>query len=516
MTAHDKKWYLKEMIRLNAFSTSASGLALEMGYKGKNQIYRILKDAAGEGSVEAAWVRLLVAYDLTEEELCQYVNAIGAAKDLWHEVQDQAAPMGLDAHDLAEQILHALLSYDEEGMRRVLSQADWEALLDHSREHPFQYAHLIVLYYIHYNNKAKAYKGTIAEEGTALMTELYQHMQALQPENRMLKEIADGYLSELSQMTYPGNLWLNTIRTAYLVQTFTDPNFRLNSLSMLRLLPVPDESLWVSYESLHRDDNSAYIFLEVKPEGATGGRYDCIEVEASLSDTDFVPKRCFCFWMEKPKPGEKQSLAYLSFRDADGQRQMLHYLYKYDAERQVLSLEPLEKSETTEPIGQKTNVTTDTEKSIDQETEVTTVTDVRTGDNTPQCEAFPFPTELHWVNEKEPKVAEERDWIIWFRNFMAENDEKIYIEMMRTEGVEILEEYEIVDVSISRKYLTVTIAYGPDKKDFRTELEKHPGLELIVPKMDAYVFRHQDDKELYIEWISPHVSIPVSAFTEVE
>lgn len=475
MAEHDKAWFLKELIRLEAFATSASGLAFNLDYKGKNQVYRLLDGTAKGGSIEEMWRRIREKYGLTDEEICEYVNVVATAHELWKEVRDKAAELKVDVKVLAEQTLHALLLRDEKGMRQVLCLADWERLLDYSREHPMEYAQLIVIYYILYNEKKKAFRGKVAVQGKELLEQLYEHMQALQPENTMLREMADAYRSELEQMTEDGNLWTNSLRPTFLVQSFTDPNFRINTLSMLRLLPIPTDSLWMEPESLKKFASSAFIFFEVEPEGATGGRYDCIEVDAELADKNLVARRCFAFWMMEPEAGETHSLAFVQFRDERGQKQIVRYLYEYDSERQILHLEPLDA-------------------------------------DSPACVSFPMPQDLHWIDERHPLSRDERLWIAWYMEFMEANEDRLCIEMMKTDGVVLVEDYDIVDVAISRKRLTVTISNGEEVADFWVELENHPGLKHVTPMMDVAIFRHEDDQQLYLEWISPHISLPMKAF----
>ena len=478
MAEHDKAWFLKELIRLNAFATSASELAIALGYKGKTQIYRILDDKAGAGTIDEVWRRIRKVYDLSDDEVCEYINVIGTAKDLWKEVQVKAKAEPLELQSLADQTLHALLLRDEVGMRKVLNLPDWECLLDYSREHPMQYAQLIVIYYTLYNNIERAIKGKLSLVGNLILDGLYQHMHTLQPENVMLREMADAYRSELSQMNGNGNLWTIILRPTFLVQNFTDPNFRINTLSTLRLLPIPTDSLWMDMDTVNSRSGLAYIFFEVEPEGATGGRYDCIEVEATIDDHKLVVKRCFSFWMLEPELGEDCGIAFFQFRDECGKKQIVRYLYEYDGVRHNLHLEPVDA-------------------------------------DSPNRVSFSFPTNVHWIDEKQPIIEKESRWIAWYKDFMDANEEKVFIEMMKSEGVVMREEYEIIDVSISRRYLTVTLNDGIEEYDIRTELIDHPGLRLVVPDMDAAVFLHEDDQQLYLEWISPHISIPLNAFARI-
>jgi len=478
MAAYTKAWFLKELIRHNAFATSPSELAKVLGYKGKNQIYRIQEDTAGNGTIEEVWRRIREEYGLSDDEVCEYANVNATSKDLWKEVQKEAKNKNVDVTVLAEQTLHALLLRDEEGMRRIINLPDWERLLDYSREHPMQYAQLVVLFYIHYNKIDRAYKGEIGKEGILILDGIFQHIHALQPENKMLVGMYDAYCSELRQLTGTGNLWTIILRPVMLVQSFTDPNFRINSLNTLRLLPVPTDSLWMEHDTLHKYSGSAFIFFEVEPDGATGGRYECIEVEAQLTDTNLVTKRCFAFWMMELEGDETCSLAYILFRDEYGEKQIVRYIYEYDTERHNLHLEPLD-------------------------------------DESPTCVRFPFPTDLHCVDNNHIIIEDERQWIAWYKDFFEANEDQMYVELMKSEGVIIEDDYEIVDVAISRRYLTLTISNGAEEADFRLELEKYPGLKQVVPEMDVAIFLHLDDQQRYLEWLSPHIAVPMKAFTKL-
>lgn len=477
MAEHSKSWFLKELINLNAFAVSASELAMNIGYRGKSQIYRILNDTAGDVSINAIWNRICKTYHLTDDELCEYINVIGTAKDLWKQVQGKASSLAVDVQELAENTLHALLLCDQKGMRRVLNLADWECLLDFSREHPLQYAQLIVVYYTLYNNIEQAFHGELAEVGIDLLDALYRQMHRLQPENTMLTEMADAYRSELSQASVTGNLWTIILRPTLLVQSFTDRDYRINSLSQLRLLPIPTDSLWLEHETISRKAGPAFIFFEVEPDGATGGRYDCIEVDAVTDNAQLRPRRFFSFCMMKPEASQSGSLAFIQFKDMDGRKQVVRYRYDYDAERHNLHLAPCDA-------------------------------------DSPNCITFPFPMELHWVDDKHRMTQEEGPWIDWYNGFMEANEEQVLAEMLKFEGVTLMEDYEVIDVAISRRYLAVTIGHGEEEMEYKVELDKHPGLRRVEPQMDAAIFRHDDDQQLYLEWISPHISIPLKALTK--
>lgn len=298
-------------------------------------------------------------------------------------------------------------------------------------------------------------------------------MQALQPENRMLEDIADVYRSEIEQMDGQGNLLTNTQRATWLVQSFTDPGFRIDSLSELRMLPVSEVSLWLTHDDLPQLSANAYIFFECIPDEATGGRYDCVEVEAQQTDTKLVVKRCFLLSMSEPEDEDEDGIACMQLVQGKGQKQVSYFNYRYDEERQNLHMEPAD------------------------------------SDN-PNSVRIPFPKELHWINTQRPIIEDEKLWIDWYEEFFEKNEWGIIKAMLKTEGRAIREDYDVDDIRIGRRYIEVSISHGDAIEEYRIKRKDHPGLRDVQPNMEVLIMEHEDDGELYLEWISPHYVIAMN------
>lgn len=463
---------LQELIVHNGFATSASALAKELGYTGKSQIYRIQDGSAGDGTVEEVWKRIREKYDLTDEEIVHYIEAILLAKSLWQVVRDLVYSEE-DLPALAEEMLCALLAVDEDKARKMLLREDWLMLTDIRREHPKKYAQMVVMFYIYMNNVERAYKGKAEEMQPLLLNGLCAYMVELKPENHMPQDLASAYCSD--HPTGMQNLWENIQRPVMMVQAFVDPNFGAVMLNSLRFLPLDSPSLWMTHEGLRSKTATAYFMYESRIEGLTGGRYECVEVEACVSDTRFVLKRAFAFSMMKPDEEDEADLAFVFSRDEDGQIHSVKYAYYYDQKLQNLHLQLLD-------------------------------------DEVP---ANVLPTELHYVDPDHLLLNEEREWRGWMLEYLKENEEKIFLEIMNASGMTLEDDYEIVDVAVSRLYLTITISNGEETAEYRADLESHPGLRQVSPAMKAFLLRHHDDDKLYLEWITPHVVVAIEEFERI-
>lgn len=469
---YSKARVLQELIIHNGFATSASAFAKALGYMGKSQIYRILDGTAGDGTIDEVWKRIRDSYGVTDEEIVHFTKAIMLARALWQAVREQAASEKEDPHALAEQLLCALLSADENEAQAMLSREDWLLLSDIRREQPKKYAQLVVMFYIYMNHVERAFKGKIEEVLPLLLNGLYCYMNGQDPETP--KELVSVYSSD--HPTGVCNLWQNILRPATMVQSFIDPNFFAMNMNANRFLPVASPSLWMTYEGLRNKTASAIFMYENRFEGLTGGRYECVEVEANVLDYSFVPKCAFVLAMKKPASEEESDLAVVASRDEKGQMRSVKYAYLYDAETQSLQLDAY--------------------------------------DNVPKNELLP--AELHYIDPDQLRLNEEREWRGWMLGYLKKNEERIFQEIMNLAGMTLEDGCEVVDISVSRLYLTIVISHREGSvEEYRIDLESHPGLRQVSPTMKAFLVRHHDDNKRYLEWVNPHIVVAMEEFTRV-
>ena len=472
-TIAQKAETLRYLIERRAFATSPSSFAREVGYKGKSQIYRLMEGAAGDKQIEEVWLRLCREYELTDEELMRFADVMRHASMLRDVVADAASRRGESEQNLASEMLVALLLHDEDEARCVLSRGEWEVLQDLNHEHPLEYAQVIVNFYVLYLHLERCYKGRICVEGAALTTALYEVMHALQPENQMLTDLCHATLADLCQLDMPGNLWCNTLRPAFMVQGFTDPNYRSSLARMMKLLDVPEESLWMAMDDVSSQEARAYLLLEYVNEGDTGGRYDCAALDAHQSDLKPPVLQSFYFWMMECGDEAETPRAFVQYKDQQGQTRLLHYVYEYRADEHNLLLERL------------------TDEAVDDS-------------------PFPAAITLHWIDAQQPCTLSEKRWATWYQQMMEENLDNILLAMMLSDGKVIDESFEIKDVCIGRQHVTVCLSSDGNGSDYRINLTDYPALRRIRPESEVVVMRHMDDGQLYLEWLSPHIAIPLS------
>ena len=83
-------------------------------------------------------------------------------------------------------------------------------------------------------------------------------------------------------------------------------------------------------------------------------------------------------------------------------------------------------------------------------------------------------------------------------------------------NIEYLSDYEVTNVCIDRKSVTVTIDYGKgEEKSYIIPVKKHSFFEQLTPNEFASVVRLKDCGKLAVAWNNLGQYIPLKEFTEI-
>lgn len=74
--------------------------------------------------------------------------------------------------------------------------------------------------------------------------------------------------------------------------------------------------------------------------------------------------------------------------------------------------------------------------------------------------------------------------------------------------------YEVKDVIISRKYLSLILIESGVEKEYQLPLTKYSFLTTLTPTQEIWISRHTNDNEVYIEWPDLGYAIKLSEFTQ--
>ncbi len=452
-----KKECLEILIEKSAFAPSASALARNLGYKGKNTLYSILRGEAGEVAINKVWNKLQSTYDVSSDDLY----------NLAHQMLEAQRLASLDA-DLFLPMLH----FDEEAVRAVLSQDEWNELLLLSKQSAYGYAQWLVLYYIYKHKYDQSIKGQLSKIGIDLLKKIYQGIQPLQPEQEMLADMYKACCSELEQYNEPANLWFVIQNPSLMVQAFINPDARLELANTLRLLPVGDISFWLTPEAQQYQYGRVFMAVEFQPEGAVGGKYMVLDLDISPIFVDVKLNRVFEFWMMRPVDATQYDFAYVQSIKSTGEVQVLRLTYLYQPESQTLLLDWVP------GLSEK-------------------------------FKSITLPRELYWVNEQQRKQVSEKLWINAFKKIRQKDLQRLIGDAVGIAGLNIASDYEVLDVRRGRTAVELVIQHkNEEPQPYVIALSKYPSLANIDPAAVVIIVR-REDKSLCAVWVSPHIEVPL-------
>lgn len=128
-----------------------------------------------------------------------------------------------------------------------------------------------------------------------------------------------------------------------------------------------------------------------------------------------------------------------------------------------------------------------------------------------------LPTELHKIWDKGVVEVSGKQWNTLISDYM---NKSVVIDtwkfMARKTGIEILDEYEIQDVAVSRKRLTIDIHDVKDNTYQRLfiSVDANPMLKQVKVEDVVFVCRHVNDATVYVQWFFPEFGIPMDEFKE--
>lgn len=130
---------------------------------------------------------------------------------------------------------------------------------------------------------------------------------------------------------------------------------------------------------------------------------------------------------------------------------------------------------------------------------------------------FNLPTELYCINHTAPQGKEEKIWAKIIEKLLDRHCEKFLfaaINSAAASNIEYLTDYDVTNVCIDRKSVTVTIDYGEEEKTYTIPAGAHPFFAQLTPGEYASVVRFKDTGELAVAWNYLGQYIPLKEFTK--
>lgn len=471
-----KQEILRILFNNQLFAESDSKLARLLGYgeKSRSTIRRIKNgESLKEGTIADVWEKLKELFFISDEEIICIANCVAYGHNLLEELQNVYG-VGNGWHDIA---FKALVTEEYSTISPKFDSELSSGLNEMKLQEPEVYYGMIAYCYI-LCKKITPYTVEGRKKLNKQLDELNCFLHLTFPANSRAKISADKTISlELAEdnLTLIKLLYsLRVIFANYIDEEFFENFLRDNG----ELLDTSEYSFWITPGETFGKDCELWFLSVVATKSQLHGSYIAMRLRAKNDAKDsFELMESYNFLFIKANDQEGTQILQV-YDMHTGKIDYVTYGYSY-AEKTL-------------------------ELFFDEE----------------QGNAFALPAVLRQIDTANPKKKDEKVWA-HIVNEMVESDKcwKILLQAINSSAeseYEYLDEYEIENVSIDRKEITITISYGNALGSHTLPVENYPFLANLTPAEYVSVARSKSNGELYFTWNNLGQFIPMKEFRQSE
>lgn len=128
---------------------------------------------------------------------------------------------------------------------------------------------------------------------------------------------------------------------------------------------------------------------------------------------------------------------------------------------------------------------------------------------------FNLPEQLECINHTAPTGKNEKVWANITGKLLNEKCFKFILAAANSSSnsnIEYLVDYDVTNVCIDRKQVTVTIKNGEEEKCYSIPIDSHPFFKELTPFEFASVVRYKNTNELAVAWNNLGLNVPLKEF----
>ena len=467
---------LRILFNNQLFAESDSKLARLLGYgeKSRSTIRRIKNgESLKEGTIADVWEKLKELFFISDEEIICIANCVAYGHNLLEELQNVYG-VGNGWH---EQAFKSLITEDYAAISEKFDTVLSVHLNDMKLQEPEVYYGMIAYCYI-LCKKITPYTVEGRKKLNKQLDELNSFLHLTFPANSRAKLTADKTISmELGEENLTLIKLLYSLRVVfanYIDEEFFEGFLRDNG----ELLDTSEYSFWITPGETFGKDCELWFLSVVATKSQLHGSYIAMRLRARNDAKDsfeLVESYNFLFM----KANDQEGTQILQVYDMPtGKIDYVAYGYSYDEKTLELF--------------------------FDEE----------------RGNTFALPAVLRQIDTANPKNKDEKVWA-HIVNEMVESDKcwKILLQAINSSAesdYEYLDEYEITNVAIDRKNITITMLYENVESTHTLPVENYPFLANLTPAEYVSVARSKSNGELYFTWNNLGQFIPMKEFRQSE
>lgn len=468
---NERREFLQVLFSDGVFAGSDSKLAALLGYgkDSRSTIGRIKKgEAVSPETVAAIWDKLREGFFISDEDIELAARSVSCGRDLWRELQ------GVLGVGYPSDVFVSLLVEDF----AAISPRFEKELSAHLHEMRLQtpqlyYGMLSYAFILREGINPYTVKGVkqLRKQLNALNDMLFcafpTNTRARQAAEKIISfDIADENITQLKLLC-----GMQAIFGNYVEEEYFENHLRENGL----LFDVGDDSFWFTPGSSLGSGSELWYWSVVETKSKLHGSYIAMRLRAVAGETlsyDLVESYNIMFMIACDEDRTQVAQIYDIPTGNIG-----YAAYDYDSDTRRLSL------------------------CFDE----------------PLVNTFNLPTELQCIDFENPRGSEERMWKKIAEKQIVGRCGALLMEAVNSSvesDLVYLTDYEVANVAIDRKNITVTLEHNGELSSHTLSLAAYPFLEKITPAEFACVARSKSKNSLCISWNLIGQSIPLSEFKQ--
>ena len=457
----EKQDALQQLINGCVFAPSASALAKRLGYKGKTSIYRIQQGEASAGAIEEAWDKLIAFMEGTDEQLFYAARAVKNCRTLKRLIKEKGTE-GIDVEDRHLWVLQGVMLGDARRFPERFQREVWPDLMDLRTEDTDPFWMMMALYYFE-EEGVDVYAKDFDLLG--VLTKLHLWLQQNyencdRPRASINNVFREGYIKEYSL----GCTWDLIYYGALALLHYAESDTLDRTVRSFALYNLGDDSYWIEPGTVYKEKARLWHLMEIQVGEGTHGLYYALEIEVGRNKEEFTVIQ----------------ILPLLFNEGLGMVQM-----EVTKERKPIMVQ-YEWNEN------------HTELSVKVSKE--------------QQAKYGFPPCLHRIDLDNPQGKDAKIWANVMRGYHANTPANVLAAVYAFEGIEYLNDYVVVNVTIDRYTMNIAVEREGELTDYSISINQYPFLRTILPSDIVGVIRQTGTDELSFRWIDKGYVIPLKEF----
>ena len=466
----------KEILQLlftdQLYAKSDNKLAALLGYvnNSRSTIIRIKRGKnAKENTITEAWEKLKECFCITDEDIIRAGNSVAYGHNLLEELQ---AVYGI-GNEWHEQAFKALAAGEYADISPEFDSKLSVSLNEMKLQDSAVYYGMLAYCYIlcknitPYTNKGKKRLHSQVDEASRMLYSLF-------PTNVRAKIMADkiisfdlAYHDDITQIRLLDCMRL--IFANYIDEEFFEGFLRENG----ELLDVDDDSFWTMPGETFGKGCELWYFSVVPTKSHQHGSYMVLKLRAKSDAKDsFEMIESYSLMLMIIKDKDRTQIAQI-YDLLTGNVDFACFGYDYDAKLLEFYFD------------------------------------------IPEENLFGLPDVLQCLDIKNPQDTDGKVWANVIKGIKHEQRRKLLLQAINSSEeneYEFLDEYEIENVTIDRKNITIDVVHEGAKNAYTMPVDSYPFIENLIPAETVSVSRSKSSGEMFFTWNNLGQFVPMNEF----